>query len=168
MLQVIYAAYPNTEKKNCIHTTMIENLNIKLKNVYVDEHFKKKICSINTNSLWLLSGLKEYNKQHLTVKYVSLLSKHPWVYPIGYNSPYDVSFTLHKLLSQTRIWKLCHGNIHITSVMKEMSIPNSRIPCHRNIIIIPICVFHWGGGGSNFQNHKYYRSYYKSSNSNPI
>jgi hypothetical protein len=34
MLRVKYAAYPNTEKKNYIHTTMIENVNIKLKNIY--------------------------------------------------------------------------------------------------------------------------------------
>jgi hypothetical protein len=34
MLQVRYAAYPNTENKNCIHTTMIENLNAELKNIY--------------------------------------------------------------------------------------------------------------------------------------
>jgi hypothetical protein len=34
ILRVKYAAYPNTEKKNCIHMTMIENLNIKLNNIY--------------------------------------------------------------------------------------------------------------------------------------
>jgi hypothetical protein len=33
MSRVKYAAYPNTEKKNCMHTTVIENLNIKLKNI---------------------------------------------------------------------------------------------------------------------------------------
>jgi hypothetical protein len=48
MLRVLYAAYPNMEKKNCIHTTMTENLNIKLKNVHNDKRFKKKICSINS------------------------------------------------------------------------------------------------------------------------
>jgi hypothetical protein len=30
-LRVKYAAHPNPEKKKCIHTTMIDNLNIKLK-----------------------------------------------------------------------------------------------------------------------------------------
>jgi hypothetical protein len=35
------------EKKNCVRTTMIENLNVKLKNIYNDKHFKKKMCSIN-------------------------------------------------------------------------------------------------------------------------
>jgi hypothetical protein len=39
-------AMSNTEKKNCIHTTMIQNLNIKLKNI-CDKYFKKEICSIN-------------------------------------------------------------------------------------------------------------------------
>jgi hypothetical protein len=43
MLLVKYAAYPNTEKKNCINTAMIENMNIKLKNTYNNKHFKKQI-----------------------------------------------------------------------------------------------------------------------------
>jgi hypothetical protein len=40
-------AYPNMEKKTCIDTTMIKNLNISLKNRYNDKYFKEKICSIN-------------------------------------------------------------------------------------------------------------------------
>jgi hypothetical protein len=47
MLRVKYAAYPNMEKKNCIHTTMVENVNVNLKNIYNDKEFKKKIRSIN-------------------------------------------------------------------------------------------------------------------------
>jgi hypothetical protein len=31
ILRVKFAAYPNTEKKNCIHTTMIENMKVTLK-----------------------------------------------------------------------------------------------------------------------------------------
>jgi hypothetical protein len=29
VLRVKYAVYPNTENKNCIHVTIIENLNVK-------------------------------------------------------------------------------------------------------------------------------------------
>jgi HD superfamily phosphohydrolase YqeK len=47
ILRVKYAAYPNVEKKNSVHTTMIESLNVKLKNTYNDKRFKKKICSMN-------------------------------------------------------------------------------------------------------------------------
>jgi tRNA(Ile)-lysidine synthase TilS/MesJ len=42
-----HSVIPNTEKKNCIHTKMIENLNIKLKKIYTNKYFKNKICSIN-------------------------------------------------------------------------------------------------------------------------
>jgi hypothetical protein len=47
MWQVKYEAYPNTKQKNYMKMTMIENLNLKLKNTYNDKYFKKKICSIN-------------------------------------------------------------------------------------------------------------------------
>jgi hypothetical protein len=42
MLRVKYAAYPNTEKKNCIHTTMIKNFNTKLKDIYIIMHISKR------------------------------------------------------------------------------------------------------------------------------
>jgi hypothetical protein len=46
ILCVKCAAYRNAEKKNCMRTTVIENLNIKLK-IYNYKYFKNKTCNIN-------------------------------------------------------------------------------------------------------------------------
>jgi hypothetical protein len=54
MLRDKYAAYSNTEKKNCIQMTMIENLNINNTKIYVVVNILKRYMQHKWRSLKIL------------------------------------------------------------------------------------------------------------------